>query len=392
MSIIKRLMPILATIALVGSSMPSVYAQAEGQSINDTFLPMVALERTQAGSDAELVVTKTLTLAEQNEALSFWTRQALSAAQPMEMPAQASDAEVDTAALSAPEVLGPPIIVAPGLAADDADQTAREAYPLDWENLEAAVIGAEASTPTGTSGVYSSYVVNQVAAMQTQYPHRWIGRLSFSTPGGTRYCSGTSIAGNVMLTAAHCLYDTTNNRWYSSWVLAPAYRNGNAPYGTFAATQCWVLAAWVNLTGNYSINSWARHDVGVCRMGRNSANQLLNSAVGSMGRQANQPNIRHYHNLGYPFRNFNDALLPNAGLYLRTCVAESFLQTTETRGMGCNLGGGISGGPWMTGYAPGVVTGFADGVNSGGFIGVQNIYGARFNSNNIVPLCNSAGC
>ena len=38
------------------------------------------------------------------------------------------------------------------------------------------------------------------------------------------------------------------------------------------------------------------------------------------------------------------------------------------------------------------VSGAADGVNSGFFVGTQNLYSARFNSNNIVPLCNAAGC
>ncbi len=60
--------------------------------------------------------------------------------------------------------------------------------------------------------------------------------------------------------------------------------------------------------------------------------------------------------------------------------------------MGCNYGRGISGGPWIVGYAPTLVAGAADGVNSGLFIGTQNLYGERFNDSNIVPLCNSAGC
>jgi V8-like Glu-specific endopeptidase len=195
-----------------------------------------------------------------------------------------------------------------------------------------------------------------------------------------------------MLTAAHCIYDSTNNAFYSNWVFTPAYRNGSAPYGAFAATTCWVLTAWVNLAGGYSINTWARHDVGVCKMGNNGAGQSLNAAVGFMGRQWNYPYVRHFHDLGYPFNNYQNVPIVNAGKYLRTCAAESFQQTTETRGQGCNWGPGISGGPTMTAYAPNVVSGYADGVNSGLFVGTQNLYGARFNSNNIVPLCTAAGC
>jgi hypothetical protein len=111
-----------------------------------------------------------------------------------------------------------------------------------------------------------------------------------------------------------------------------------------------------------------------------------------MGRQWNWPYVRSFFNLGYPFRNSNDALLVDAGKYLRTCAAESFQQTVETRGAGCIWSRGISGGPWVRGYAPPLVSGAADGVNSGFFIGTQNLYAARFNSNNIVPLCAAAPC
>jgi hypothetical protein len=132
--------------------------------------------------------------------------------------------------------------------------------------------------------------------------------------------------------------------------------------------------------------------VGVCNMGTNAAGQTLNNAVGWMGRQWNWPYIRHFFNMGYPFNDYNNNPMGNAGQYLRTCVAESFQQTTETRGMGCNYGPGISGGPWIAGYKQFQVAGAADGVNSGLFIGTQNLYGPRFNSNNIVVLCNAAGC
>jgi hypothetical protein len=46
----------------------------------------------------------------------------------------------------------------------------------------------------------------------------------------------------------------------------------------------------------------------------------------------------------------------------------------------------------MINYAPGAVSGIVDGVNSGLFVGAQNMYGARFNSSNIVPLCTVAKC
>lgn len=376
-----RFVPVLAIVVIV-LFMVGSRVQAENMNV----------PAPRAGVVTKLDIAE----ADQQAALDFWTRDQISETEPLELLIDAGSPEIDVTSVNQPEIVGAYGYMVAGVSAPDADLIAQSAYPMDWEviseAIEADLFPESPESPEGTGQVFTNYTVNNVSQLQNLYPHKWVGRLSFQTSSGTAYCSGTSISGNVMLTAAHCLYDTTNNRWYSNWVFAPAYRYGSAPYGTFAATNCWVLTTWVNLSGSYSINSWTRHDVGVCKMGRNSAGVTLNSAVGWMGREWNASYVRHFHVLGYPFKNYNNETLTDAGRYLRTCVSESFQQTTETRGTGCNYGGGISGGPWMTKYAPNVVSGFADGVNSGGYVGTKNIYGARFNSNNIVPLCNAAGC
>jgi V8-like Glu-specific endopeptidase len=361
------------------------------QSGDSLFLPYVHTPASAQNTPiSDVVVSQDISVASQQEALNFWTHEALAAAKPMVMPVQSGPATVDEAAIALSDAVGAPGFSNSGAAAPDAASIAQAAYPEDW-----AALASEADSPSavdGTSQVYDHYVVNQNAALWKIYPHVWIGRLSFQTPGGTSYCTGTSISNNVMLTAAHCIYDTTNNRFYSNWVLTPAYRNGTAPYGSFPATTCWVLTSWVNLSGGFSINSWTRYDVGVCKMGTNSAGTTLNNAVGWMGRQWNYGYVRHYNIFGYPFNDYNDATIANAGKYLHVCSAESFQQTTDTIGAGCNVSRGMSGGPWMVGYAPTLVAGAANGVSSGFFIGTQNLYSARFTSNNIVPLCTAAGC
>jgi hypothetical protein len=345
-----------------------------------------------AAAGPKLVERIQITPAQQRAALEFWTREQVAAAQPMELLVDSGPATINIPADSAAEVAGSAEFVAAGAPAADADTVAQAAFADEWQAVEASAEAQPLSEPAGTSQVYDAFTVNQASALWQIYPHKWIGRLSFNTPSGTSYCSATSISGNIMLTAAHCVYDTTNNRFYSGWVFRPAYRNGSSPYGAFAATQCWVLTAWVNLSGGFAINTWSRHDVAVCNMGSNAIGQTLNNAVGWMGRQWNYSYTRHFFDMGYPFRDYNNNLLGSAGLYLRACVGESFQQTTETRGVGCSYGPGISGGPWIAGYRPTLVAGAADGVNSGFFLGTQNIYGPRFNSNNIVPLCNAAGC
>ncbi len=158
----------------------------------------------------------------------------------------------------------------------------------------------EAAVPTGTFGVYTSYIVNQKPPLWKVYPHKWDGKLTFSVPGGGASCSATVISGNNIVTAAHCIYDTTNNQFYSNWVYTPAYRNGAAPYGIFTAQTCWVLTAWVNLSGSFSINSWTRHDVAVCKLNQNSAGKTINAAVGWAGRLWNASYTQLVFNSGYP--------------------------------------------------------------------------------------------
>ncbi len=347
--------------------------------------------------------------SKQAATVKFWTKDRIESAKPMIMidtgdPSIATD---DAAGFS-PESTGTPGSTESGSPSPKSEAINRNAYPADWEALEdqdvsnlyisseellAATDGEFADAIAGTGSVYTYYDVNTNEALWKIYPHKWSGLFTFTTPSGNASCSATAISNNHILTAAHCVYDTpSRNKYYTNMAFHPAYRNGSKPYGTFAAAGCRVLTAWVNLSGSYSINSWARHDVAVCNAGKNSAGQTLNNAVGWAGRSWNLTYQQLHFNSGYPASNYNDASLPSPTAYLRACTAESFQQTTETLGSGCYYGRGISGGSWLRSYAPFKLQGQVNSVNSGLFIGAQNLYGARFNSNNIVTLCNAEGC
>jgi hypothetical protein len=152
------------------------------------------------------------------------------------------------------------------------------------------------------------------------------------------------------------------------------------------------LPAWVDLTGDLTIN-WVRYDVAVCTMDNNSAGQTLNEAVGWAGRLWNAAYQQLNFNSGYPAQNYNGNTIPNGpAQYLRSCTNKSFQQTTETLGGGCYWGAGISGGSWLIDYKPFIAYGYVNSVNSVGISGQQNLYGPRFNSSNIVPLCTDRDC
>ncbi len=399
--------------------------KAVGTSILVVFLSssLASAAGSEPGGAAKVIkgpqaatFTIRVTPQQQASALAYWTRQRVADTPALAMPVDDDYSSADEAALAEPTNLGPEEGTAPGAAAPGAVAKARAAFAEDWAALnESAALDAGAAleaesdilgppaisneptdTPAdimaGTSSVYTFYNVNTQAALQKIYPHQWVGRLTFNTPSGSASCSATAISGNNIVTAAHCIYDTTTNKPYSRWVFTPAYRNGAAPFGTFAATYCTITNNWVNLSGNYAINTWARHDVAVCTLGRNAAGQTLNDAVGFAGRIWNTGNNQLVFNSGYPQSDINGAVLSSPTQYLRSCTAETFLYTTETLGSGCIFGPGISGGSWLVSYKPFVISGKVVSVNSGFFGGSQNLYGARFNSGNIVPLCNARGC
>jgi len=366
-----------------------------------------------AEDDRVVVESIESTAAAIDEVLDYWTPEAVAAATAMVMVDNSGSDAMSGVVEEGDESEGPmQIQQTPSGAAEEATNIFHlAAYPDQWAKLwEEADMGALyipgddlpsigltdtlGDTLAGSRTIYTAYDVNVKENLWKLYPHRWQGKFTFTTPDGNASCSATAISNNHIVTAAHCVYDTpSRNRWYTNKAFHPAYRNGATPYGTFATTGCVVLTDWVNRSGSYSINSWARYDVAVCNVGRNSAGKTLNQAVGWAGRTWNRGYAQLYFNAGYPARDYNDNFLSSPAQYLRSCTAESFRQTTDTVGMGCLYGRGISGGSWLRNYHPNYVSGNrVNSVNSGLFIGGANLYGPRFNSNNIVVLCNATGC
>lgn len=176
-------------------------------------------------------------------------------------------------------------------------------------------------------------------------PYRQVGRIFFRQQGVRYSCSGSSVVGggrNVVFTAGHCLNDGEGH-WSRDVVFVPARRAGTSknPYGRFAARELWVPSGWAD-------NQWWAYDVGAFNVGRNDKGKTLRKSVGALGFSFNESRVQHWDIFGYP------AAAPWSGNRLITCASAYAVNDAngngpDSSGVGCDLTGGSSGGPWIIG-------------------------------------------
>ena len=194
----------------------------------------------------------------------------------------------------------------------------------------------------------------------TEAPISHIGKVFFSSGGSNYVCSGNAVASgneNTVVTAGHCVNEGPGG-FVTNFVFVPAYNNGAAPYGQWAATE---LIAPSERTSGGDIS----YDTGfavVAPVGGAS----LSDTVGASGLSFNDARGLDYSAYGYP------AAAPFTGQTLQSCAgsasADPFGQS-ESQGIPCDMTGGSSGGPWFIGSGS---AGSQNSVNSFGYNGVAN--------------------
>lgn len=370
---VKRIAPILILIAAV--LLAYNFSAAANISVNERAAAPVP--------KGNLVTTIEASPEDQAAALAMWTKEASLAAEPMAWTEEVADDPL----ASRPEPTGGPGIAIGGIPDPDADASAMADFPEEWgitpEDVDEAILELELADqmddPEGTPAVFTYYRSNYYSTQWKKFPYRAIGKLFFNTPGGGSSCSASVISpNNIIVTAAHCVYDTNANVWYDDWVFRPAWRNGTSPYGSFPWSSARVLNDWINASGTVR-----RYDVALILLGNNSAGNSVTYYTGWLGRSWNYSYVQHLFAFGYPSN-------LSSGLYTYACAAETFDGGTDVLGMGCNMTYGSSGGPWIRKFWPqrtGDVN-YVNSVVSGGTPGTNTFYGPRFSSSNIVPLCN----
>ncbi|MFJ4920304.1 trypsin-like serine peptidase [Streptomyces sp. NPDC088725] len=253
--------------------------------------------------------------ADQQAALRFWTPERLRGAR--EMTAPASRTTTATPATAAP---GAPVVVPP-LAA-----------PASAAAASTPGVGTFASSPTAwTGGGLISTTVGKVFFQRAD--------------GGTFACSATvanSDNKSVVLTAGHCVVDAGTGEVYRNWVFIPGYANGNRPFGTFTATRLFNVAQYVSTGGN------ANWDFAFAALGQVNGRSVANT-VGAEGIAFNSATGRHTHSFGY---GGSDA--EGNGERLNHCEGDEFPDAGRAGstmwGIDCVQSGGSSGGGFLADF------------------------------------------
>jgi V8-like Glu-specific endopeptidase len=188
-------------------------------------------------------------------------------------------------------------------------------------------------------------------------PTRSHGKVFFSAGADNYECSGTAVRArskSLVLTAAHCAYLNYllpgNGNAVGNWIFVPAYDNGRAPFGKWAASSLAAPAGWINsqpvisssgeITGGDS-----RFDLGGVTVFRNGG-QSLQANVGGRRVGFRRPRRHRYTIFGYPAEH------PFGGQREFSCSsryhgADAVFGSPPPIRVTCDMTAGASGGGWI---------------------------------------------
>ncbi|GAA2457050.1 peptidase [Actinomadura vinacea] len=182
---------------------------------------------------------------------------------------------------------------------------------------------------------------------------RTAGRVFFTYQGRSASCSGDAVSSankSTVITAGHCV--KMDGAWHTNWVFVPGYKNGARPHGTWTAAKTFATPQW---TANEDLS----YDVGAAVVNSLGGRKLVD-VVGGQGIAFNQPRGQNMYSFGYP------AAAPYDGSKLVYCsgpvINDPLL--SDGIGLGCNMTGGSSGGPWFLRFDEAKGTGIQNSVNS----------------------------
>jgi V8-like Glu-specific endopeptidase len=245
-----------------------------------------------------------------------------------------------------------------------------------------------ASTSAGTATSASPALTGAVEGVDTGDPTLFPNRANGIVYGIYRIdghiepyqCSGSVIdspAGDVVLTAGHCVIDPETGAVAESVIFDPGYREGVKPYGDFAASSFVTTPEWSSTAG--TSDPYEAGDLALLVLAPNTeTGQSVEATVGGLRVAFEQPREQTYTQWGYPADPpYNGEILyshttPYAG------VDSAYPAAVRPIKIASDFTAGASGGPWTVGPASApTVLSLTDYYYEGD---PRHLYGAYFGS------------
>lgn len=197
------------------------------------------------------------------------------------------------------------------------------------------------------------------------------GRLYMTFAGGDYVCSATvinSLPKNIVLTAAHCIWDMESDVYADYVVFIPADANDGAeqPYGMWpvkSITMAQEFADGANETedGYVTGDGWT-YDFAFLTMAPNAQGQEIQEVTGGQGIAFGLP-AEEIVVIGYP------SAPPFDGTSERYCASTDWEPDSYAYSIDCDMTAGSSGGGWFTNYDVESGSGYAVAATSFGSTG-----------------------
>jgi hypothetical protein len=196
--------------------------------------------------------------------------------------------------------------------------------------------------PPASVGFSALSVIQQGWLASGSYPSN-VGRLYYDTPAGPHVCTATVVDTNLVLTAAHCVWDRATDTQHTNFRFVPKKLGTSEPFGSWTRGRSILYNA-------YRFQGLFSKDYAFIKF-QPSSRGNLSTNVGTSAILANAPLNSNLYNLGYPI---SGVFRQYGGNYIWYCFSPYGGSRSDAAGytirMGCKGNGGVSGGPWFHYY------------------------------------------